>query len=154
MSSDNEGRRYCVKQQSSSSMALWRESTGDRWIPLTMGQLYGKCFYLMTSSCAAEPSVRFQTIWRYRHIVSRVGCFVGSHHLTTNYMEGCIGHDVFMIHADVIKWKHFPHYWPFVRGIHWSSVNSPHKSQWRGALMFSLICTRINSWVNIREAGD
>ena len=22
---------------------------------------------------------------------------------------------------DVIKWKHFPCYWPFVRGIHWSS---------------------------------
>ena len=23
-------------------------------------------------------------------------------------------------HDDVIKWKHFPRYWPFVRGIHWS----------------------------------
>ena len=22
------------------------------------------------------------------------------------------------IHDDVIKWKHFPRYWPFVRGIH------------------------------------
>ena len=31
-------------------------------------------------------------------------------------------------------------YWPFVRGIHRSSVNSPHKCQWRGALIFSLIC--------------
>ena len=39
-------------------------------------------------------------------------------------------------HDDVIKWKHFPHYWPFVRGIHRSPVN-PHKGQWRGALMFS-----------------
>ena len=28
--------------------------------------------------------------------------------------------------------------------------NSPHKSQWRGALMFSLICV----WINNREAGD
>ena len=37
---------------------------------------------------------------------------------------------------DVIKWKHFPHYWPFVRGIHWSPVNSPHKGQWCRALMF------------------
>ena len=44
------------------------------------------------------------------------------------------------IHDDVIKGKHFPRYWPFVRGIHRSRVNSPHKSQWRGALMFSLIC--------------
>ena len=43
---------------------------------------------------------------------------------------------------------------PFVRGIRRSPVNSPHKSQWRGALMFSLICAWTNSWVNNREAGD
>ena len=42
----------------------------------------------------------------------------------------------------------------FVRGIHRSPVNSPHKSQWCGALMFSLICARINGWVNNGEAGD
>ena len=47
-------------------------------------------------------------------------------------------------HDDVIKWKHFPRYWPFVQGIHRSPVNSPHKGQWRGALMFSLICAWIN----------
>ena len=57
-------------------------------------------------------------------------------------------------HDDVIKWKHFPRYWPFVRGIHRSPVNSLHKGQWRGALMFSLICVWINGWVNNREAGD
>ena len=57
-------------------------------------------------------------------------------------------------HDDVIKWKHFPRYWPFVRVIHWSHVSSPHKGQWRGALMFSLICAWINGWVNNREAGD
>ena len=33
-------------------------------------------------------------------------------------------------------------------------VNSPHKGQWRGALMFPLICVWINNWVNNREAGD
>ena len=57
-------------------------------------------------------------------------------------------------HDDVIKWKHFPRNWPFVRGIHRSPVNSSHKGQWRGALMFSLICVWINDWVNNREAGD
>ena len=55
---------------------------------------------------------------------------------------------------DVIKWKHFPRYWPFVRGIHRSPVNSPHKGQWRGALMFSLIFAWINRSVNNGEAGD
>ena len=58
------------------------------------------------------------------------------------------------VHDDVIKWKHFPCYWPFVWGIHRSSVNSPHKGQWRGALMFSLICARINGWVNNRDVVD
>ena len=42
----------------------------------------------------------------------------------------------------------------FVRRIHRSPVNSPHQGQWRGALMFSLICTWINNWVNNAEAGD
>ena len=52
------------------------------------------------------------------------------------------------------KWKHFPRYWPFVRGIHRSPVNSPHKCQWLGALMFSFICAWINCWVNNRDADD
>ena len=57
-------------------------------------------------------------------------------------------------HDDVIKWKHFPRYWPFVRGIHRSLMNSPHKGQWRGALIFSFICSGINGWINNNEAGD
>ena len=60
----------------------------------------------------------------------------------------------FKCHDDVIKWKHFPRNWPFVREIHRSPVNFPHKGQWRGALMFSLIYAWINDWVNNREAGD
>ena len=35
-----------------------------------------------------------------------------------------------------------------------SLVNSPHKGQWREALMFSLICARINGWVNNGYAGN
>ena len=57
-------------------------------------------------------------------------------------------------HDDVNKWKHFPRYWPFVRGIQLSPVNSPHKGRWRGALIFSLICAKINGWVSTHEAGD
>ena len=47
----------------------------------------------------------------------------------------------------------FPRYWPLVRGIHRSPVNSPHKGQWRRASMFSLICVWINGWLNNHEAG-
>ena len=41
---------------------------------------------------------------------------------------------------DVIKWKHFPRYWPPVKSL--------HKGQWHGGLIFSLICAWINAWVN------
>ena len=51
---------------------------------------------------------------------------------------------------NVIKWKHFSRYLPFVRGISRSPVNSQHTGQWRGAL----ICGWITIWVNNREAGD
>ena len=61
---------------------------------------------------------------------------------------------VYWCHDDVIKWKHFPRYWPFVRGIHRSPVNSLQKGQWRRAFMFSLIWTWGNLWVNNSEAGD
>ena len=58
------------------------------------------------------------------------------------------------LHDDVIKWKHFPRNWPCVWGIHRSPVISPHKGLWLRAFICSLICARINGWVNNREAGD
>ena len=57
-------------------------------------------------------------------------------------------------HDNVIKWKHFPRYWPFVRVIHGWLMNSPHKGQWCGALMFSFICAWTNGCANNRHAGD
>ena len=69
-------------------------------------------------------------------------------------IENKCGYKCISSHVDVIKSKHFPRYWPFVLGIHRSPVNSPHKGQWHGALMFSLIFVWINDWVNNREAGD
>ena len=57
-------------------------------------------------------------------------------------------------HDDILKWKYFLHYWPFVRGIHQSLVDSPHKFQRCRALIFSLICAWTNGWVNTGDAGD
>ena len=54
---------------------------------------------------------------------------------------------------DVIKWKHFPRYWPFVWGIHRSPVYSHQKGQWRGTLIF-FICASTNGWANNRDADD
>ena len=41
-----------------------------------------------------------------------------------------------------------------VQGIHRSLVNSPHKGQWRGALMFPLICAWTNGWANMPVIWD
>ena len=79
------------------------------------------------------------------------GHAVESRTATTTFIRGFCG---CTLHGDVIKWKHYPPNWPFVRGIHRSPVNSLHKGQWRGAWMFSSICAWINGWVNNREAGD
>ena len=55
-------------------------------------------------------------------------------------------------------WRHqmeeFSALLAIVREIHRSPVNSPHKGRWCRALMFTLICARINSRVNNRVAGD
>ena len=50
------------KHQSSASLAFVRGNHRDRWIPRTKGQLRGKCFHLMTSSC----------ISRYNKIYSKI----------------------------------------------------------------------------------
>ena len=47
-------------------------------------------------------------------------------------------------HYDVIKWKHFLRYWPFVRGNHRSPVNSPYKRPMTWSFDFSLIRASIN----------
>ena len=60
------------------------------------------------------------------------------------------------IHDDIIKWKHFPHHWPILRGIHQWPVDSPHKhkGQCRGALMFSLTFAWTNGWASNWDACD
>ena len=45
------------KHQSSPSLAFVWGIHRDRWIPRTKGQLRGKCFHLMTSSCVAHTTV-------------------------------------------------------------------------------------------------
>ena len=95
---------------------------------------------VLLALCEGNPSVtdRFPS-----HRSSNAG-------LNLNHSLSLQCHEKKQLLDDVMKWKHFPRYWPFVRGIHRSAVNSPHKGQWRGALVFSLICV----WVNNREAGD
>ena len=79
--------------------------------------------------------------------------------IITRTWQSCFSEFVeFVTKLNIPWWRHqmetFPRYWPFVRGIPRAAVNSPHKGQWRGALIFSVICVWINGWVNNGEAGD
>ena len=98
--------------------------------------------------------------WLLYHPVSwvhyRLGCSIGTRAILALSQNAPLALKWLWVNmmTSFIKWKPFPRYWPFVRGIHRSPVNSPHKGQWRGPLVFSLICTWINGWVNNREDGD
>ena len=75
----------------------------------------------------------------------------------TNTEHSSIDHDdtnYGWLHETSSNGNIFSRYWPFVRGIHRSLANSPHKGQWRGALIFSLICVWINGRVINDDAGD
>ena len=120
---------------------LWGKTTGDRWILSQRARNAEPwCLVLLNNQ---STSWWLETPWG--------SCAVTLICWSNQQLQP---HDSTHSHDDVIKWKHFPRYWPFVRGIHRSPVNSPHKGQWRGALMFPLICVWINGWVNNREAGD
>ena len=129
--------------------------------------------HLMTSSCAhIGQQIRdiFYRYTNYKYPTLTIHVLPGFRAWTSNYDSAfcwmqLLTHDLqwqFYWSAIEIrawmfymmtspKWKRFPRYWPFVRGIDRSPVNSPHKGQWRGALMFSLWT---NDWVNNREVGE
>ena len=167
------------KHQSSASLAFVRwiywgpVKSPHKW-PVTR-----KCFHMMTSLCSMDAVVESifrvtectclnpSPVWMWYFIsmcrdisrilsvsfydaITRLNQSIESH---INLKENLNYFDV-NTHDDVIKWKHSTRYWPFVRRIHRSPVNSPHEGQWRGALIFSLICVWVNGWVNNREVGD
>ena len=72
-------------------------------------------------------------------------CRMMAHEASFHQLQSSFDHD------DVIKWKHFPRYWPVLWGIHRSVVNSSHKYQEHGALMIYLIRVYTNDWVNNRD---
>ena len=94
-----------------------------------------------------------ELMWKYS--LYRTGRVVLMRHwISHTYLQDYHTEYTHICNDDVIKWKHFPRYWPFVRGFHRSPVNFPHNGQWRGALTFSLICAWIDRWANNGDAGD
>ena len=74
-----------------------------------------------------------------------------------SYFCGCVCDVVHGLyhHHNAIEWKHFPRYWPFVRGIHRSPVNSSHTKDSDAELRCFLGSVPwTNIWANNGDAGD
>ena len=77
---------------------------------------------------------------------------IKTHHIDSSMQEGSISITMYS------WWRHQIETFSALLAI--CAGNSPvpgefpHKGQWRGALMFSLICVWMKGWVNTREAGD
>ena len=120
---------------------LWK-NTHQRTVRRYKTCIYGFSTWITTSPvkrCKAEIwALAFEQMWRtysLRFIFS-----INTHIKNILGITNTPWYTRSLYHDNVIKWKHFPHYWPFVRGIHHSPANSSHKGQWCGALMFPLIC--------------
>ena len=130
------GMKLSIKSQISMVQPL---KFGNRWIISSHTSLdicnYLSMLRLKLNHTSKGPRVlRFPLEEDTTFPISQVRSMAG-HGLATQWSSTSA-------HDDVIKWKHR------------SPVNSPRKGQWRGALMFSLICIWISGWVNNREAGD
>ena len=117
----------------------------------------------------------YSFLWRFSHLCSFVSDLRHSCNITVipiNLLVGfpfmwriiCYTGYIGPMHASVTEicttswWRHqmepFSALLALCAGNSPVPVNSPHKGQWRGALMFSLISAWIDGWVNNGEAGD
>ena len=77
------------------------------------------CLYKMVRTFLYFYKLPVRTWWKYvmRFEFTRNLCNIGREYYAYNKERiRTEGHA--LVHDDVIKWKHFPRYWPFVRGIH------------------------------------
>ena len=91
-----------------------------------------------------QPRSAYMTLWLVCALIKWYEITMHDNLLEV-YQTNC-SHSDLHYHDDVIKWRHFPHYWSVVRGIHRrprSLVDSLHKGQWSFDVFFDL---RLNKW--------
>ena len=141
---------------------LYREFTGHRWIPLHKGQWCGTLVFSMiwarTNGWVNNRGAGDLRCHRAHYDVIVMAntlrrtfnyCSANAKKQLLSSKRGCL-YFCHMWHYDVMKLKHFLRNWPFVRGIHRSPVNSPHKEPVTRALVFSLMLAETNGCKNNR----
>ena len=146
------------------------ESTGHLWITLQSAdntELWWSLWCSLNNLLNKQPYCRwFETLWRTCCVILIWNLIKTILYESSTYPSwNKKWNEIFPwywcnVHYQetVSWWRHqmetFPASLAICSGIHRSPVNFTHKGQWRGALMFCLICVWINGWVNNRDAGD
>ena len=114
--------QLCDQQQSTNHVAnSWAEwdicNSGSKWA----------CYWSL--QCLIWASVGTTLDWLAQQVSMAVNGAspVPGHTDWTASMAIEYGHISITYHEGFIAWKLFPHYWPFVRGVHRSPVHSQYK---------------------------
>ena len=132
----NQGTSYCLNLRMTFQIKLYNESDNilNNSLKVTICMIPVFSLFIETN----------QLLWWSRN-------------KNCHYTAGICHPGLFLL---ILTWcrnqmeKHLPRCWPYLPGIPRSPVNSPHKGQWRGALIFCVVCARTNCWTNTRDAGD
>ena len=122
------------------AFAVWSHSEWDHWDQLSPSLAtakYGHSKWVHFSPFETHrdqisPQVAHWVPFRFHSVWFQLDSYDLCNPYSTSFLHWYRENE----HYDVIKWKLFPRYWPFVRGIHRSPVNSPHKGQ----VMWMLMC--------------
>ena len=120
----------------------WR-NFDRRWVIASHGSHEFNCSSIPKSLCANNISCSFRYTQSWKCSSRGLGIYRSSPSGSTMTDE-IPSYEIMMTSSD----------WNISALLATCAENSPHKGQWRGALMFSLICVWINDWVNNRRAGD
>ena len=115
----------------------------DSWA--VMGCTKSGLYVIVITQVSREPSVFFNEIWIVSSQTSRDR---RTWREAAMFMEN---HQALVLSS---WWRHQMETFSALLALHRLPMISPHKGQWRGVLMLSLICAWIDGWVNNREAGD
>ena len=113
--------QHIVSQHMSQDIRMSHVYVGGAWISLSSWYyaraLFPPCYCSQDYYFIINAGIWRETLISFKHWDGqrRLPCLHGRMKWYENY------------HDDVLMWKRFLHYWPFVGGIDWSPMDSPHK---------------------------
>ena len=118
--------RYCYRVQRKYLFNCYRPNFSYSQVNSVRWDHFHTQFILRGPLHAQSPISTILTLKIYRRFSVSLQEITTVSGISVRYVENKIVCDAqsYIASPDgVIKWKHFPRYWPFVRGIHRSSVN-------------------------------